>query len=163
MQRRSASILAAISQDRRICAAPARGELPPQRHVSSGHSFSRISMKLFAAVLATCLSLCTAARADQAAVERGRYLAILGDCAGCHTVPGKAAYSGGLSFNTPFGILYSTNITPDRETGIGDWSETDFSRALHDGVAPGGKHLYPALPYVYFNRITPQETADLFA
>jgi mono/diheme cytochrome c family protein len=122
-------------------------------------------MKLFLAVLATCLSLSLSgpARADEAAVARGRYLAILGDCAGCHTLPHGAAFTGGLSFNTPFGTIYSTNITPDRDTGIGGWSEADFSRALHDGVAPGGKHLYPALPYVYFTRITPQETSDLFA
>jgi mono/diheme cytochrome c family protein len=124
-------------------------------------------MKLFLAVSATCLTfslaLSATARADDAAVARGRYLAILGDCAGCHTLPHKPGLAGGLPFNTPFGAIYSTNITPDRDTGIGNWSEADFSRALHDGVAPGGKHLYPALPYAYFTRITPQDTADLFA
>ena len=120
-------------------------------------------MKLFLAVLAACVSLSTATRADEAAVARGRYLAILGDCSGCHTLPNGPPFAGGLSFNTPFGTLYSTNITQDRDTGIGNWSETDFSRALHDGVAPGDTHLYPALPYVYFSRITPQDTSDLFA
>jgi hypothetical protein len=94
---------------------------------------------------------------------RGRYLAILGDCAGGRTLPHKPGFVGGLPFNTPFGTIYSTNITPDRDTGIGNWSEADFSRALHDGVAPGATHLYPALPYTYFTRITPQDTADLFA
>jgi mono/diheme cytochrome c family protein len=118
---------------------------------------------LFACFGAASLWLATGARADEAAVARGHYLAILGDCAGCHTLPHAPAFAGGLGFNAPFGTIYSTNITPDRQTGIGNWSEEDFSRALHDGIAPGGKHLYPALPYIYFNRITPQETSDLFA
>ena len=118
---------------------------------------------LFACFGAASLWLATGARADEAAVARGHYLAILGDCAGCHTLPHAPAFAGGLGFNAPFGTIYSTNITPDRQTGIGNWSEEDFCRALHDGIAPGGKHLYPAFPYIYFNRITPQETSDLFA
>ena len=63
----------------------------------------------------------------------------------------------------PFGTIYSTNITPDRDTGIGNWSEDDFYRALHDGIAPGGKHLYPAFPYIYFRHISRQDSDDLFA
>jgi len=119
-------------------------------------------MKHFFAVIAAFLSLTVGARAEDAAA-RGRYLAILGDCAGCHTLPHGPAFAGGLSFSTPFGTIYSTNITPDRQTGIGGWSEEDFYRALHDGVAAGGKHLFPALPYTYFTRITRQDTRDLFA
>ena len=94
---------------------------------------------------------------------RGKYLAILGDCAGCHTVPRQAAFAGGLAFNSPFGVIYSTNITPDRDTGIGKWSGEDFYRALHEGIAPGGRHLYPALPYLYFARLTRPDTGDLYA
>ena len=119
-------------------------------------------MKLLFTAIAAFLSLTVGARAEDAAA-RGRYLAILGDCAGCHTLPHGPAFAGGLSFSTPFGTIYSTNITPDRQTGIGGWSEEDFYRALHDGVAAGGKHLYPALPYTYFTRITRQDTRDLFA
>jgi mono/diheme cytochrome c family protein len=112
-----------------------------------------------ALLFAACLLL--PARAEEALV-RGRYLAVLGDCAGCHTKPDGPAYAGGLPFKTPFGTIYSTNITPDRETGLGNWTEADFYRALHEGIAPGGRHLYPAFPYVYFRRITRQDTSDLF-
>jgi len=116
----------------------------------------------FLAGLALLLtSIASAVHAGDAA--RGRYLAILGDCAGCHTRPKGAAFSGGLPFNAQFGTVYSTNITPDPQTGIGKWSGDDFYRALHEGVAPGGKHLYPAFPYVYFRRVTRQDTDDLFA
>jgi mono/diheme cytochrome c family protein len=118
-------------------------------------------MRLAISVLiAACLFL--PSRADEA-IGRGRYLAVLGDCAGCHTKPNGPAYAGGLSIKTPFGTIYSTNITPDRDTGLGKWTEADFYRALHDGIAPGGKHLYPAFPYIYFRRITQQDTSDLFA
>jgi mono/diheme cytochrome c family protein len=115
-------------------------------------------------VLLVAIICCTAAlpaRADDA-VARGRYLAVLGDCAGCHSAPHQAPFSGGMPFTAQFGTLYSTNISPDKATGIGDWSEEDFYHALHDGVARGGKHLYPALPYVYFTRLTRQDTHDLF-
>lgn len=99
----------------------------------------------------------------QDAVARGRYLAILGDCAGCHTQPGGRSFAGGLSFTAPFGTIYSTNITPDRDTGIGNWTADQFYRALHQGIAADGRHLYPAFPYVYFSRLTRQDTDDLFA
>jgi mono/diheme cytochrome c family protein len=94
---------------------------------------------------------------------RGRYLAILGDCAGCHTQAHGAAYVGGLPFNAQFGTVYSTNITPDRQTGIGAWTADQFYRALHEGIAADGRRLYPAFPYVYFSRISRQDTDDLFA
>src|SRR5665213_3172560 len=108
-------------------------------------------------------ALIAAAPAHAADAARGRYLATLGDCAGCHTEAHGAPFAGGLALQAPFGTIYSTNITPDRDTGLGKWSEEDFYRALHEGVARGGKHLYPALPYVYFRRISRQESDDLFA
>ncbi len=120
-------------------------------------------MRLFLALLILLGLLFQAQPAQAADAERGRYLAILGDCAGCHTKPHGQAFAGGLPFNAQFGTVYSTNITPDRETGIGGWSTDDFYRALHEGMAPGGKHLYPAFPYIYFARITRQDTDDLFA
>jgi mono/diheme cytochrome c family protein len=119
-------------------------------------------MKLLPISLALFCCLLAPAHADSA-VDRGRYLAILGDCQGCHTAPHQPAFSGGLPFTARFGTVYSTNITPDLQTGIGRWSEDDFYRALHDGIAPGGRHLYPAFPYVYFARLNRQETRDLFA
>jgi mono/diheme cytochrome c family protein len=100
-------------------------------------------------------------RAQDAA--RGQYLAILGDCAGCHTQPHGQTFAGGLPFKAQFGTVYSTNITPDRATGIGGWTRNQFYRALHEGIAADGKHLYPAFPYAYFTRITHQDTDDLFA
>jgi mono/diheme cytochrome c family protein len=118
------------------------------------------ALSVFFVLLGLFLPVRTALAADAA---HGRYLAVLGDCAGCHTQPRGPAFAGGLPFNADFGTVYSTNITPDKETGIGGWSEGDFYKALHEGVAPGGKHLYPAFPYIYFRRISRQDTDDLFA
>lgn len=87
-------------------------------------------------------------------VDRGRYLAVLGDCESCHDRPGGQKLAGGLPLNTPFGIIYSANITPDRDTGIGGWSEADFYRAMHEGRDDQKTHLYPAFPYPYFTRMS---------
>jgi mono/diheme cytochrome c family protein len=111
-------------------------------------------------VLCLALSILPANAGD---VARGRYLAVLGDCAGCHNQAKQPAFSGGQPFKADFGTVFSTNITPDKETGIGSWTENDFYHALHDGIAPGAKHLYPAFPYIYFRSITRQDTNDLFA
>lgn len=119
-------------------------------------------MRLFTGLFLAATLLTSQARADDAAV-RGRYLAILGDCAGCHTKEHGAPYAGGLAFHAQFGTVYSTNITPDRKTGIGGWTADQFYRALHEGIAADGHHLYPAFPYVYFSRISRQESDDLFA
>ena len=118
-------------------------------------------MKYLLALLLSFVGL-TAARAEDQ-VARGQYLAVLGDCAGCHSAPHKPAFSGGLPFTASFGTVYSTNITPDKETGIGNWTEAQFYRALHEGIAPGGKHLYPAFPYIYFRRFSRQDIDALFA
>jgi len=107
-------------------------------------------------------ALCGAAQA-QTPVERGRYLAVLGDCAGCHDAPHGVPYAGGQSFSATFGKVYSSNITPDRETGIGTWSADDFYTALHNGVRPDGGHLYPAFPYPYFSRLSRADSDALFA
>lgn len=87
-------------------------------------------------------------------IERGRYLAVLGDCAACHTAPGGQPYAGGLALQTPFGKLVAPNITPDRETGIGNWTEDEFVAAMHDGRGRGGKRLYPAMPYPAYTKMT---------
>ncbi len=80
-------------------------------------------------------------------IARGEYLVKAADCAACHNVPGGKPFTGGLDFKLPFGTVYSTNITADKETGIGTWSDDDFVRALHQGIAKDGSHLYPAFPY----------------
>jgi mono/diheme cytochrome c family protein len=87
-------------------------------------------------------------------IARGDYLTKAADCAACHTAPGGAPFGGGLSFKLPFGTIYSTNITADRETGIGTWSDDDFVRALHQGIAKDGTHLYPAFPYTSYTGMT---------
>jgi mono/diheme cytochrome c family protein len=87
-------------------------------------------------------------------IERGKYLAQAADCAACHTAKDGAPYAGGLAFVLPFGTLYSTNITPDTETGIGNYSDADFLTAIHRGVGPGGRRLYPAMPYASYTYMT---------
>src|SRR6202012_137391 len=96
-------------------------------------------------------------------VAQGRYLAIVGDCEGCHDRPGGAPYAGGLPLNTPFGTIFTANITSDRETGIGSWTADDFWKAMHTGVRPKGAHLYPAFPYPYFTHATRAESDALYA
>ncbi len=96
-------------------------------------------------------------------VERGRYLTRAADCAACHTAEGGAPFAGGRAFAMPFGTLYSTNISPDPETGIGRWTRADFQRAVRDGVAAGGRHLYPAMPYVSYRDLTAADTDAIYA
>ncbi len=87
-------------------------------------------------------------------VERGRYLAVLGDCAGCHIAPGGATYAGGLTLDTPFGKFLTPNITPDRETGIGNMTDDEFVAALHEGRGHNGRRLYPAMPFPAYTKMT---------
>jgi mono/diheme cytochrome c family protein len=100
-------------------------------------------------------------RADR--IDRGRYLAAAGDCIGCHQARGGKAYAGGLVVPTVFGNIYTSNITPDRETGIGTWTPDDFWRALHEGKGKHGEYLYPAFPYPNYTRITRSDADALFA
>jgi mono/diheme cytochrome c family protein len=87
-------------------------------------------------------------------IERGRYLAVLGDCAGCHTAPGGAPFAGGLALQTPFGALVAPNITSDPDTGIGNMTNDEFLAALHEGRGRNGKRLYPAMPYPAYTKMT---------
>ena len=93
-------------------------------------------------------------------VERGAYLARAADCTACHTTGGGKEYAGGLGFKLPFGTLYSTNITPDKETGIGNYSDQDFLDAVHRGIRRDGLRLYPAMPYASYTYMT---DADVLA
>ncbi len=87
-------------------------------------------------------------------VKRGEYLARAADCQVCHTAPGGADYAGGLAFPLPFGTIYSTNITPDKDTGIGDYSDRDFLDAVQRGIRRDGAHLYPAMPFTSYTHMT---------
>nr|WP_236903663.1 cytochrome c [Cupriavidus malaysiensis] len=105
-----------------------------------------------------------AAPADAVAqVARGRYLARIANCAACHTAPGGAPFAGGVVLRTGLGTIPSTNITPDADTGIGAYSLAEFDRALRQGVARGGKRLYPAMPYPSYARMTAEDVAALYA
>ncbi|MEN5279699.1 c-type cytochrome [Serratia marcescens] len=97
-----------------------------------------------------------------ARIEHGEYLARAGDCAACHTAPGGAPFAGGLKMTTPIGAIYSTNITPDRQTGIGGYSLPEFADALRKGVARDGRRLYPAMPYPSFAKINDDDIRDLY-
>lgn len=96
-------------------------------------------------------------------IRRGRYLTIAGDCVSCHTRAGGAPFEGGLGLQTPFGVIYSPNLTSDAATGIGDWTPDQFYRALHEGIAPGGRHLYPALPYPHFTLVSRPDADAILA
>ena len=96
-------------------------------------------------------------------IERGRYLAVLGDCAGCHTAPGGAPFAGGLALQTPFGTLVAPNITPDPDTGIGNMTNGEFLAALHEGRGHNGKRLYPAMPYPAYTKMTDDDVLAMRA
>jgi len=90
---------------------------------------------------------------DPQTIAAGKYLVAAGDCVACHTAPGGAPFAGGTVILTPFGKLVGPNLTPDRATGIGDWTDDQFVRAVKYGIGHNGAHLYPGLPYVYFNEV----------
>ena len=96
-------------------------------------------------------------------IARGEVLAGAGYCATCHTAKGGQPFAGGYPMKTSFGTIYSTNITPDAQTGIGTWSEAAFRRAMHEGVARDGSHLLPALPYDHFTKVSDADISDLYA
>jgi len=96
-------------------------------------------------------------------VERGRYLALAGNCAGCHTTRGGQPYAGGVPLETPFGTIYATNLTPDPTHGIGGWSSAHFWRAMHNGRSKDGRLLYPAFPYPNFTQVTREDSDALYA
>ncbi|REE90969.1 c-type cytochrome [Cupriavidus plantarum] len=98
-----------------------------------------------------------------ATIERGRLVAAAGDCAVCHTAPGGTRNAGGLALETPFGTVYSTNITPDEKTGIGNWSYAAFERAMREGIHRDGRRLYPAFPYTAFAKVTDADMQALYA
>jgi mono/diheme cytochrome c family protein len=107
----------------------------------------------------------SASRADESvnpSGSAGEYLARAGDCVACHSIPDGKAFAGGLKMGSPLGAIYSTNITPDPETGIGNYSLTDFDRAVRQGIAKDGHRLYPAMPYPSYAKLTDADVAALY-
>lgn len=100
---------------------------------------------------------------DAAELRRGQALVVAGDCLSCHLREGGQPFAGGLGLNTPFGVIYSANITPDPATGIGAWTSDQFYHAMHDGVGAHGENLYPAFPYPWFSRISRADDDAIFA
>jgi mono/diheme cytochrome c family protein len=100
---------------------------------------------------------------DQALVSEGARLAAVGNCTSCHTKPGGSSFAGSFAVPTPFGTIYSSNITPDPETGIGRWSQAAFNRAMREGVRRDGSHLYPAFPYDHFTNVSDDDNKALYA
>lgn len=95
--------------------------------------------------------------------KRGAYLARIGNCAGCHTADPKKPFAGGRAIETPFGPIYSTNLTPNSETGLGNWTADEFYKAMHSGISRNGDLLYPAFPYTDYTKMSRAEVDDLYA
>ncbi|WP_215800639.1 c-type cytochrome [Pantoea dispersa] len=114
-----------------------------------------------AVLLGSCAVQAQAAD-DASLIKKGEYLARLGDCMACHTVAGKADYAGGLAIESNLGTIYSTNITPDKQHGIGNYSEQQFSDAVRKGVLPDGSRLYPAMPYPDYAKISDEDLHALY-
>lgn len=98
----------------------------------------------------------------EASVEQGRYLARAGNCYACHTQNDEQPYAGGVAFHTPFGTLYSTNITPDPKTGLGEWRFDDFYRAMKQGIGRDGENLYPAFPYTDYAKLSDDDLGSIY-
>ena len=153
--------------------APAR--LPPARRPQGGKSWRSWAVGAAAAIAGATVaalpwrpSIAPIARPDPSAysaatIERGRQLAAIGNCATCHTGPSGIENAGGRAIETPFGTIYSTNITPDVATGIGAWSFVAFERAMREGIGRDGRHLYPAFPYQNFARVDEADMQALYA
>jgi len=118
---------------------------------------------LNAALAFSALSFQAQAQDDVSLIKKGEYLARLGDCMACHTVKGKPDYAGGLAIESDLGTIYSTNITPDKEHGIGNYTEEQFANAVRKGVLPDGTRLYPAMPYPDYAKITDEDIHALYA
>jgi mono/diheme cytochrome c family protein len=96
-------------------------------------------------------------------IEKGKYLATAGDCISCHTRPGGEEFAGGLPLKTPFGTIYTANITSDKDSGIGGWTEDQLKRAMREGIADDGDHLYPAFPYTAYTKVTDEDIHAIYA
>jgi mono/diheme cytochrome c family protein len=109
------------------------------------------------------LNVAAAGPASPAQIARGAYIARAGNCMACHTTRGGEPYAGGRAIETPFGAVYTSNLTPDDKSGIGSWSAAHFWRAMHNGRSKDGRLLYPAFPYTSFTQVTREDSDALFA
>ncbi|MDO4234608.1 cytochrome c [Pseudomonas sp.] len=119
-------------------------------------------MKALVIASLALLSSCSVSAAETDLIKQGEYLARAGDCVACHTAKGGKPFAGGLPMETPIGVIYSTNITPDK-TGLGDYSFEDFDKAVRHGVAKSGSTLYPAMPYPSYARVSDSDMQALYA
>jgi mono/diheme cytochrome c family protein len=115
------------------------------------------------AVFSLLVGAVVAQAADDALVTKGKYLARAGDCIACHTSPGGALFAGGRPMATPFGTIYTSNITPDRKTGIGSWTADQFYGTMHSGRFPDGGLIYPAMPFGSYTKVTREDCDAIFA
>jgi len=150
----SSSASATTSASTSVASAPTPTESPSGAPGPEGASAD-------AATIAPTFTQADAESADL--VKRGAYLARAGDCIACHTADKSRPYAGGLPIGTPLGTIYTPNITPDPDTGIGRWTDADFVRAMHEGVGKGGEHLYPAFPYTEYTRIAERDVLAIRA
>jgi mono/diheme cytochrome c family protein len=123
---------------------------------------TKIATTVLFTVLFSLGAICARADDAKAPENPGEYLARAGDCVACHSVPGGKAFAGGLKMGSPLGAIYSTNITPDPETGIGNYTLEDFDRALRQGIAKDGHRLYPAMPYPSYAKLTDEDVKALY-
>ena len=118
----------------------------------------RSVLTLAATVLAALLPMAGheahAAAADTDMIARGKYLTTAGDCIACHTIPGGKPFSGNRAMETPFGTIYTPNLTPDKATGIGNWTDDQFYRALHEGIGHNNEYLYPVFPFPWYTKVS---------
>ena len=129
----------------------------------SGHRLVA-SLVVFAGMAMAGMSHAADPSGETAAViERGKYLSVAADCGACHTAPGGKPFAGGLAIGTPLGVIYSTNVTPSKDFGIGRYTEEEFSRALRRGVRRDGAQLYPAMPYTSYAKFTDDDAHALYA
>jgi mono/diheme cytochrome c family protein len=128
-----------------------------------GHRIRALLICFATSIVADAARAAEAPGRTDPAVERGKYLAVAADCAACHTAPDGKPFAGGLPIDTPLGTIYSTNITPSAEFGIGRYTEAQFSQALRRGIRGDGAHLYPAMPYTSYAKFTDEDTHALFA
>jgi len=125
-----------------------------------------IAASILAAWFSGSAAAVESAPAAATAVQRGAYLVLAANCISCHTNQGGKGFAGGKAFETGYGFLgkiYSSNITPDRQTGLGNWSEADFLKAMRQGIAPGGRNLFPAFPYTSFSKLSTIDIKAIYA
>jgi mono/diheme cytochrome c family protein len=118
---------------------------------------------IITSLAALMLVVLNASAADDALVQRGKYLSTAGDCVACHSMPGSKPFAGGLALPTPIGDIIATNITPSKTAGIGNYSLEQFSAALRKGIRADGKHLYPAMPYTSYAKVSDDDVRAMYA